>query len=175
MYLGVDWSEREAHMEERHGVTVEQAEEALADPRRIVFEPDYASRSGRSVRVIGYSRMRAQCSQSSWWSTTTTGRNGVARGGPRMRGTWATTRGTTMSKISDLLASEVEAAEQASADPATPLPKGVRVTRGHDRTRVLQVRLSEEEYAAVSERADAHHVPASTLARDVLLRNLESV
>jgi len=33
-------------MEERHGVSVEQAEEALADPNRIVFEPDYASKSG---------------------------------------------------------------------------------------------------------------------------------
>ena len=56
MYRGVDWREREAHMHERHGVTVEQAEEALADPRRVVFEPDYASVSGSSVRVIGYSQ-----------------------------------------------------------------------------------------------------------------------
>ncbi|MBX3195679.1 MAG: hypothetical protein KF727_11360 [Microbacteriaceae bacterium] len=79
-----------------------------------------------------------------------------------------------MSKIGDLIASEVEAAEQASADPAASLPSRVRVTRGHDRTRVLQVRLSEEEFAALSERADAHHVPASTLARDVLMRNLRS-
>jgi hypothetical protein len=42
-------------MQEGHGVSVEQAEEALADERRVVFEPDYASRSGQSVRVIGYS------------------------------------------------------------------------------------------------------------------------
>lgn len=80
-----------------------------------------------------------------------------------------------MSKIGDLIAAEVAAAEQASADPATPLPAHVRVTRGHDRTRVLQVRLSEEEYSALEQRADAHHVPASTLARDVLLRNLANV
>ena len=31
MYRRVDWSERAAHMEEGHGVTVEQAEEALAE------------------------------------------------------------------------------------------------------------------------------------------------
>lgn len=55
MYRNVDWSERAAHMQEGHGVSVEQAEEALADERRVVFEPDYASRSGQSVRVIGYS------------------------------------------------------------------------------------------------------------------------
>ncbi len=42
-------------MEERHGITVEQAEEALADPNRIVFEPDYASISNSSIRVVGYS------------------------------------------------------------------------------------------------------------------------
>lgn len=80
-----------------------------------------------------------------------------------------------MSKISDRIAFEVEAVEQASADPAVPLLSHVRVTQGHDRTRVIQVRLSEEEYAAVGHSADAHHVPASTLARDVLLRKLESV
>ena len=79
-----------------------------------------------------------------------------------------------MSKVRDLIAAEVEAAERASADPAAPIPPHVRVTRGNDRTRVLQVRLSEDEYAALSEQADAHHVPASTLARDVLLRNLMS-
>lgn len=55
MYLGVDWSERSGHMEERHGVTIEQAEEALADPNRVVFEPDYASISGSPVRIVGYS------------------------------------------------------------------------------------------------------------------------
>lgn len=55
MYQGVDWSERAAHMQGGHGVTVEQAEEALADPNRVVFEPDYASISGSSVRIVGYS------------------------------------------------------------------------------------------------------------------------
>lgn len=76
------------------------------------------------------------------------------------------------SKIGDLIAVEVEAAEVASGNPSVPLPSHVRVTRGHDRTRVLQVRLSEEEYQELAERADAHHVPASTLAREVLLQNL---
>lgn len=79
-----------------------------------------------------------------------------------------------MSKVRDLIAAEVEAAERASADPDAPIPSHVRVTRGNDRTRVLQVRLSEDEYAALSAQADAHRVPASTLARDVLLRNLMS-
>ena len=42
-------------MRQRHGVTVEQANEALDDPDALVFDPDYASRSGRSIRTIGYS------------------------------------------------------------------------------------------------------------------------
>lgn len=53
--MGVDWSHRADYMQQRHGVTVEQANEALADLRAIVFDPDYASLSGRSVRTIGWS------------------------------------------------------------------------------------------------------------------------
>lgn len=41
-------------MWQRHAVTPAQAEEALADDTRVVFEPDYASQAGRSVRVIGF-------------------------------------------------------------------------------------------------------------------------
>ncbi|MDX1873680.1 transposase [Mycolicibacterium sp. 120266] len=40
----------------RHGVTIAQAEEAMADPERVVFTPDYKSKSGRSIRTIGFSR-----------------------------------------------------------------------------------------------------------------------
>lgn len=42
-------------MWDRHQVTTAQAEEALRDPERVVIQPDYASLSGKSVRVIGYS------------------------------------------------------------------------------------------------------------------------
>lgn len=79
-----------------------------------------------------------------------------------------------MSKVSDLIAAEVAAAEAASDRLGEPLPDHVRVTRGHDRSRVLQVRLSEEEYAALAERAGEQHVPASTFARAVILRGLAS-
>ena len=39
----------------RHGITAKQADEALTDPEAVVFDPDYASLSGRSVRTIGWS------------------------------------------------------------------------------------------------------------------------
>lgn len=54
--MDVDWSHRGDYMAERH----EQADEALADPDALVFDPDYASQSGRSVRTIGWSSTAGQ-------------------------------------------------------------------------------------------------------------------
>jgi uncharacterized DUF497 family protein len=51
----VDWSHRGDYIAIRHGVRAQDAEEALADPDAVVFDPDYASQSGRSVRTIGWS------------------------------------------------------------------------------------------------------------------------
>lgn len=50
-----EWTGRTAHLA-RHGVTVEQVEEALNDAYRLVFDPDPKSASGASVRTVGYSR-----------------------------------------------------------------------------------------------------------------------
>jgi uncharacterized DUF497 family protein len=53
--VGVDWSHRGDYIETRHGVTAEDATQALNDPDALVFDPDYASLSGRSIRTIGWS------------------------------------------------------------------------------------------------------------------------
>ncbi|WVX89709.1 BrnT-like toxin [Mycobacterium phage Feyre] len=45
-----------AHLRERHDLSVAEAEEALHDPSRVTMVPDPASRSGRGIRVVGYSR-----------------------------------------------------------------------------------------------------------------------
>ncbi len=50
----IDWTHRGAYMEERHGVTPAEANEALADPFRVVLNPDPSSQSGKSIRVIGH-------------------------------------------------------------------------------------------------------------------------
>jgi len=55
VWESVDWSERGAYMSGRHGITPAAADEALNDPERLVIDPDYASQSGRTVRVVGYS------------------------------------------------------------------------------------------------------------------------
>lgn len=51
----VDWSHRRDYIVAKHGVTSVEADEAIADPDRVVLDPDPASESGRSVRIIGYS------------------------------------------------------------------------------------------------------------------------
>lgn len=54
----VDWRHGRKHMWERHGVTVAEAGEAVADVDALWFDPDPNSASGRGVRVVGYSHSR---------------------------------------------------------------------------------------------------------------------
>lgn len=51
----VDWAQRGAYMQRKHGIAPAIADEALEDPNRVVIDPDYNSESGRSVRIIGFS------------------------------------------------------------------------------------------------------------------------
>jgi hypothetical protein len=55
VFESADWSHRRDYIIAKHRVTPAQAEEALADPDRLVLVPDPASKSGRGVRIIGYS------------------------------------------------------------------------------------------------------------------------
>lgn len=54
MFVHADWSHRGDYIVTKHGVTPDESDEALADPERIVIDPDYNSTSGRSVRIIGF-------------------------------------------------------------------------------------------------------------------------
>jgi predicted DNA binding CopG/RHH family protein len=71
--------------------------------------------------------------------------------------------------IEDLIASEAEASERNQDAPIRP---GTKLTRGHGRSRTLQVRLNEEELQTIAALAEQRGVPASTLARDLLLTHL---
>jgi hypothetical protein len=51
----VDWSKRGDYMMAKHQLTPAMAHEALADPARLLLDPDPASGSGRSVGIIGWS------------------------------------------------------------------------------------------------------------------------
>lgn len=60
-------------------------------------------------------------------------------------------------------------AAEAEAHKEDPIPAGAKVSRGHDRSRVLQVRLNDDELATLTELADAADVRPSTFARQILL------
>ncbi|SDS32057.1 DUF6290 family protein [Actinopolymorpha singaporensis] len=75
-----------------------------------------------------------------------------------------------MSELEDLLRSEAEHAEQNKDAPSAP---GTKVTRGHDRARVLQVRLNEDELAAVTTIAEDSNLPVSTLVRSWILERIQ--
>ena len=78
---------------------------------------------------------------------------------------------TNSSNISDLIAAEAEAAEQAEAmtDDHAPLPAGTTVTRGHNRSRTLQIRLNGDELEQLEMLAKGQELPVSTVARSLLL------
>lgn len=57
----IEWDpEAVAHMWERHGVTPNEAAEAIDDPGALLRSPDPASRSGRSDRYVGWSSTRGE-------------------------------------------------------------------------------------------------------------------
>lgn len=59
LYGDADWSHRANYIAQKHDVVAAEANEALRDPQRIVIDPDYNSTSGRSVRIIGFSKNAA--------------------------------------------------------------------------------------------------------------------
>jgi hypothetical protein len=71
--------------------------------------------------------------------------------------------------INDLIATEAAASEE---HPDAPLKAGSTITRGHSRAKTLQIRLNDDELAALSSLAEARGIPVSTLASDLLLGQL---
>ena len=56
---GVDWTERGEYIA-KHGLTPDIADETWLDPNRLMIDPDPASISGRTIRVIGWSSTSAR-------------------------------------------------------------------------------------------------------------------
>jgi hypothetical protein len=73
-------------------------------------------------------------------------------------------------RIDELLAAEGAAAEAFEEDQSTPYPENVKISRGNPRSKVLQVRLNPDEFAAIERIAATRKLPASTVARELLLR-----
>lgn len=77
-----------------------------------------------------------------------------------------------MGKLEDLLEAEAKAAEGAEADQESPIPGDVKITRGHDRSRTLQIRRNDAELAELTALAQDRGLPVSTVARQLLLQSL---
>ena len=77
-----------------------------------------------------------------------------------------------MGKLEDLLEAEAKAAEAAEADQESPIRGDVKITRGHDRSRTLQIRLNDDELAELTALAQDRGLPVSTVARQLLLQSL---
>jgi hypothetical protein len=75
--------------------------------------------------------------------------------------------------IEDVLAAEGADAEAAEAG-ASPARTNVRVTRGHERARTLQIRLNDSELAELTSLSSERGLPVSTVARELLLQSLTS-
>jgi len=77
-----------------------------------------------------------------------------------------------MSEPKELLDVEGAAAEAAEVDQESSVRTDVKVTRGHDRARTLQIRLNEEELRELIALAEDRGLPVSTVARQLLLQSL---
>ena len=61
------------------------------------------------------------------------------------------------------------------ADQSSTARAGVKVTRGHDRAKTLQIRLNHEEISELTALAEDRGLPVSTVARQLLLQSLNPV
>jgi hypothetical protein len=62
---------------------------------------------------------------------------------------------------------------EAEASTGEPYPEGTIISRSNQASRMFNVRLSEEQFAAIQDVAERQHLPMSTMARAWLLDRLE--
>ena len=76
--------------------------------------------------------------------------------------------------LRNLIDAEGAAAEdaEAMADPNAPLPPEVTVSRGHGRSKTLQIRLNGDGVQRLELLANGRGLPVSTVARSLLLSAL---
>ena len=74
--------------------------------------------------------------------------------------------------IERILDEAAAAAEAAEDDLDVEIPAHVKITRGGPRTRVVQVRLNDDELAALEALADSRGLPPSTVVRELILNAL---
>ena len=78
-------------------------------------------------------------------------------------------------KLKKLIDAEATASEAGEVDQSSTARAGVKVTRGHDRAKTLQIRLNHEEISELTALAQDRGLPVSTVARQLLLQSLNPV
>jgi hypothetical protein len=78
-----------------------------------------------------------------------------------------TAKKRTKKEIAALLEGEAEAID---ADRDAPITDATTVTRGHGRSKTLQIRLNPEELEELERVAASRGLPTSTVAREAVLR-----
>ena len=78
-------------------------------------------------------------------------------------------------QLTKLIEAEATAAEEGEADQSATARAGVKVTRGHDQAKTLQIRLNHEELSELTALAEDRGLPVSTVARQLLLQSLNPV
>jgi hypothetical protein len=168
-----DWSHRGDYIA-KHGVTPAEADEAIGDPARVVLNPDPASKSGRGARIIGYSiTARAvltvivlddegvTAGVNAWTANQkTSDATRVRRHHERKK------KAATKNDLATVLAEESEAID---ADRDAPITEATTVTRGHGRSKTLQIRLNPEELEELEHVAASRGLPTSTVAREAIV------
>ena len=74
------------------------------------------------------------------------------------------------SASNDLATLLEEVGEAAEANADAPITNATTVTRGHGRSKTLQIRLNPEELEELERIADDRGLPTSTVAREAILR-----
>lgn len=82
-----------------------------------------------------------------------------------------------MGKIDDILDAEAMAVEAAELtnDPTAQIPSGTTISRGHPRSKNLQVRLREDEFDELAAYAAQQGLPVSTVVRLLVLKAIAPV
>lgn len=164
----MDWVHGEAHMRSVHGVSVAEANEALADVDAQLFDPDPKSTSGVSARVLGYSRtaqtvlvvilVHREDRPGAWW-----GANGWRANSADRR---IYQQGAAMSTNAKKLVEQVAAEAETTRDE--PMPSDATSTRPNKSVPVA-IRLAPDDVAAIESLARRLDVPTSTLLRGWIL------
>jgi hypothetical protein len=81
-------------------------------------------------------------------------------------------RAFVTSELRVILAVEGDAAEAAEDSADSRVRANVKVTRGHDRAKTLQIRLNDTELEELNSLAAQRGLPVSTVARQLLLQSL---